>query len=36
MRKSRLCKEKHDRLVADFFAGATARYAAGLVAINKG
>ena len=32
---SRLCKGKHDRLVEDFFAGATAGYAAGLVALNK-
>ena len=32
---SRLCKGKHDRLVEDFFAGATATYATGLVTINK-
>ena len=35
MRKSRLCKGKHDQLVEDFVAGTAARYAASLVAINK-
>ena len=35
MRKSRLCKEKHDQLVEDFVAGTKARCAASLVGINK-
>ena len=35
MRKGRLCKEKHNQLMEDFIAGATAIYAVGLVAINK-
>ncbi len=34
MRKSQLSKTKQDRLIEHFVAGATARYAAGLVGVN--
>ena len=34
MRKSQLSKAKQDRLIEHFVAGATARYAAGLVGVN--
>lgn len=35
MRKSRLSKQKQDRLIEHFVAGTTARTAAGLVGVNK-
>jgi transposase len=34
MRKSQLNKTNQDRLIEHFVAGATARYAAGLVGVN--
>ena len=34
VRKSQLSKAKQDRLIEHFVAGATARYAAGLVGVN--
>ena len=34
MRKCQLSKEKQDRLIEDFEAGATARCTAGLVGVN--